>query len=329
MVNAGIIDLSLVESHVAELWSSRLPRLRLCDNLPLREEASLGWMVRRNNPLLKVSLNKFIRGHKKGTRLGNIYFNRYFKDTKWINSPLDSNGGEKSFRYAPLFKKYGARYNIDWKLLSAIAYQESRLDHSRKSPKGAIGIMQILPSTAKDPRINISNYHLLENNIHAGAKYLALLRDTYFNDSDMEPVARLRYALAAYNAGPTNIMEARALAAKMGYNPNRWFRHGEIGALKLIGQEPVRFVSNINKYYLAYSLADAWDCLRKEKLASLNLGQTKTGVTSQYEKELNEIRAQIGVDGPETSKGKRQPRQPLSQSDSHQITLPASFSTRR
>jgi membrane-bound lytic murein transglycosylase MltF len=278
MLNAGIIDLSLVESHLAALWSGILPKLRVHAKLPLRQGAGLAWMVRKNNPLLKASLNKFTRGHKKGTLLGNIYFNRYFKDTKWITNPLDSNGREKSLRYAPRFKKYGAKYNIDWMLLCALGYQESRLDQSRRSPKGAIGIMQILPSTAMDPRINISDCHLLENNIHAGTKYLALLRDTYFNDSEMEPITRLRYALAAYNAGPANIREARVLAAKMGFNPNRWFGHGEMGALKLIGQEPVRYVSNINKYYLAYSLADTLDCLKGNKSERLDPRQTKSDV---------------------------------------------------
>ena len=145
--------------------------------------------------------------------------------------------------------------------------------------------MQILPSTAKDSRINIADCHLLENNIHAGAKYLALLRDTYFNDDEMEPIVRLRYALAAYNAGPTNIREARALAAKMGFDPNRWFRHGEIGALKLLGQEPVRYVSNISKYYLAYSLADTLDCLKEDRSERFDLNQAESNGAPQNEQE--------------------------------------------
>ena len=272
MLNAGIIELSVIESHVAELWADVLPNLRIHDQLPLRTGANLAWMIRKNNPSLRDSLNEFVKDHKRGTLLGNIYFNRYFKDTKWITNPLDTTVREKSFRYAPLFKKYGAEYNIDWMLLSALGYQESLLEHNRRSPKGAVGIMQIMPSTAMDPRINIVDYHQIEDNIHAGAKYLAHLRDTYFNGSEMEPIDRLRYSLAAYNAGPSNVMRARALAAEMGYDPNRWFLHGEIGALKVIGQETVRYVSNINKFYLAYSLAETLDCL-KEKKTGINDGQ--------------------------------------------------------
>jgi membrane-bound lytic murein transglycosylase MltF len=265
MINAGIIELSITESHLAKLWSDVLPNLIIHEQLPLRTNVNLAWMVRTSNPLLKDSLNQFVKDHKRGTLLGNIYFNRYFKDTKWITNPLDTAAREKSFRYAPLFKKYGEEYNIDWMLLSAIGYQESLLEHNRRSPKGAVGIMQVMPSTAMDPRINIADYHQIEDNIHAGAKYLAHLRDTYFNGAEMEPIDRLRYALAAYNAGPSNVRRAQAMAAEMGYDPNRWFLHGEIGALKVIGQETVRYVSNINKFYLAYSLSDTLDCLKERK----------------------------------------------------------------
>ena len=284
MLNAGIISLSVIESHLAELWSVVLPNLRVHDQLPLRQGAALAWIVRKGNPLLKESLNEFVKDHKKGTLLGNIYFNRYFKDTKWITNPLDTDSREKSFRYAPLFKKYGAEYNIDWMLLSALGYQESLLEHNRRSPKGAVGIMQVMPSTAMDPRVNIADFHLIEKNIHAGAKYLALLRDTYFNDSEMEPIVRLRFALAAYNAGPANVIRARALAAEMGYDPNRWFLHGEIGALKLIGQETVRYVSNVNKFYLAYSLADTLDCLKDKESENFNSGPSIGFGTSDKEK---------------------------------------------
>ena len=266
MLNAGIIELSIIESHLAELWSDVLPNLMIHGGFPIRTNVNLAWMVRKSNPLLRDSLNQFVKNHKKGTLLGNIYFNRYFKDTKWITNPLDSGVREKAFRYAPLFKKYGEEYNIDWMLLSALGYQESLLNHDRRSPKGAVGIMQVLPSTAMDPKINITDYHQIEDNIHAGAKYLAHLRDAYFNGGEMEPIDRLRFALAAYNAGPSNVRRAQAMAAEMGYDPNRWFLHGEIGALKVIGQETVRYVSNINKFYLAYTLSDTLDCLKEKKV---------------------------------------------------------------
>jgi membrane-bound lytic murein transglycosylase MltF len=161
-----------------------------------------------------------------------------------------------------LFKKYGAMYGFDWMLLAAVAYQESGLNPLRRSPAGAVGMMQVMPATAKSPRIGIDNPHWLENNVHAGAKYLALLRDTYFSHPDISSQERIYFVLAAYNAGPEKIRQARSLARGMGYDPDRWFRHTELAVLKLIGQETVRYVSNVNKYYLAYSLSSTLDCLK-------------------------------------------------------------------
>jgi membrane-bound lytic murein transglycosylase MltF len=143
-------------------------------------------------------------------------------------------------------------YDFDWLLVLAMAFQESGLDHGRKSDAGAVGLMQILPSTARDKKIGIKNVAKLENNVHAAVKYLDFLRDHYFNSDAMTRRDQVRMALAAYNAGPANISKARKLADKMGLDKNKWFRNVEIAVLRIIGQETVRYVSNINKYYVLY-----------------------------------------------------------------------------
>jgi membrane-bound lytic murein transglycosylase MltF len=153
----------------------------------------------------------------------------------------------------------------------ALAYQESGLDNNKKSPSGAIGIMQVLPSTAADKNVGIRNVQLLENNIHAGIKYLAFLRNRYFNDDKMRDRDRVRFTLASYNAGPAKIKRTRKLALKMGLDSNRWFRNVEMAALKIIGQETVRYVSNINKYYILFKFAfkdEEVRRLEKEKVQS-------------------------------------------------------------
>jgi membrane-bound lytic murein transglycosylase MltF len=132
-----------------------------------------------------------------------------------------------------------------------MAFQESELDHSQTSRAGAVGLMQVLPSTAKDRQIGIADIHRVENNVHAGVKYLAFLRDHYYSKG-MEPREQIRMSLAAYNAGPSKIRKARALAEKMGLNKNKWFRNVEIATLRIVGQETVKYVSNINKYYILY-----------------------------------------------------------------------------
>ncbi|UCF90916.1 MAG: transglycosylase SLT domain-containing protein [Desulfobacterales bacterium] len=269
LINAGIVELSVAEKHLVDLWSGVLPNLKVYDQLPLRENASVAMIVRQNNPLLKASLNKFIRSRKKGTLHGNIYYRRYFQNTRWIKNPLNPTDRAKFSKFTPLFQKYGERYGIDWKLIAALSYQESQMDPNRRSHAGAVGLLQVRPTTAQDKRIRIRDIHQPENNIHAGTKYLALLRDTYFDDMKQDPAAQIRYALAAYNAGPRKIARCRQLAAEMGFNPNLWFRHGELAALKHIGPEPVRFVSNINKYYLAYTLSDTLDCLKTPHVRAL------------------------------------------------------------
>jgi len=258
MVNAGIIQITVADSHLAELWSKVLGDIRVHEGVAVRQDGSLAWMVRKSNPLLKESLNRFIKSHKIGTFKGNIYFDRYFKDTKWINNPLKRKTHEKMSRYERWFKKYGALYGIDWRLLSSLAFYESGFDHSKRSPSGAIGLMQIMPGLAQDQRIGIRDIHVPENNIHAGAKYLALLRDTYFSEPGIGPDDRLRFALAAYNAGPSRIRRIRQRAKRMGYDPDRWFGNCEVAALREVGQEPVLYVRNINIYYIALKLSEPY-----------------------------------------------------------------------
>ncbi len=270
LVNAGIIDFSLAENHLAERWADVMPHLKISSQLVFGRDAGLGWLVRKNNPELKASLNDFIKAHKKGTFYGNLYFKRYFKNAEWIKNPLNQDDIVKFSRYAPLFKKYGRMYNIDWMLLAALAYQESRLDQNRQSHAGAIGLMQVLPSTAQDAHVRVNDIHLPENNVHAGTKYLAMLRDHYLNEENIPSEERIRFALAAYNAGPSKIKRCRQVAETGGYDPNRWFRHTEMGAHQVIGLETPRYVSNITKYYLAYRLSNTLDCLKNKQLEKLN-----------------------------------------------------------
>jgi membrane-bound lytic murein transglycosylase MltF len=153
----------------------------------------------------------------------------------------------------PLFQKYGDMYEMDPIALAAQGYQESQLNHSLVSHRGAVGVMQVLPSTARDKNVAIRQIDKLENNIHAGAKYMAFIKNRYFSSPEITPTDQMLLSLAAYNAGPGNARKMRALAVKMGLDPNQWFGHVEIAAGRLIGRETVQYVANIYKYYLAYS----------------------------------------------------------------------------
>ncbi|MBW2434518.1 MAG: transglycosylase SLT domain-containing protein [Deltaproteobacteria bacterium] len=168
------------------------------------------------------------------------------------------------------FKRYSQKYNFDWLMIAAQAYQESGIDQSKRSPSGAVGVMQLLPSTAADPNVNIRNIHVMENNIHAGVKYLRFLYSRYFKDEPMDALDKMLFTLASYNAGPGKVIKLRQMAKQSGFNPNVWFRNVEIIAARQIGAETVQYVSNIYKYYIAYRFIVKEFRPKKEKKIKAN-----------------------------------------------------------
>ena len=263
MVDSGAIAITVADSHIVDLWSSVFENLRVHYSLKVRTGGEIAWMVRKNNPELKKQLNAFLETHRKGTLLGNIYLRRYFENNRWIKNPFTEEDLKRQNLYRRLIKKYATRYGFDPLLIMALAYQESRLDNSKKNPVGAVGLMQVRTLTAGDRNVNIDDVHLLENNIHAGVKYLDFLRNRYFSSKKIREKDRIRLSLAAYNAGPRKIRMARNLAEKLGLNPDKWFRDVEIATLKLIGQETVQYVSNINKYYLLFKFHQENEKMRR------------------------------------------------------------------
>ena len=164
-----------------------------------------------------------------------------------------------------LFRHYAGKYGFDYTMIAALAYQESRLDQSIKSNRGAIAVMQILPKTAAGDPINITDIHELDKNIHAGVKYLRFLYDRYYKDTPMDPLNKMLFTFAAYNAGPARVRGLREQAKKMGLNPDLWFNNVEVAAARAIGRETVQYVSNIFKYYIVYKRMEA-QMDKKEKL---------------------------------------------------------------
>ena len=255
MVHAGLVDLTVGDQHVAELWSSVLDGIDVRSDLAVADGGEIAWAVRPDSVKLKQRLDRFVAENRKGTLMGNIFFKRYYRSTKWITNPLAPENRQRFEQLTSLFQRYGEQYDWDWLMLAAQAYQESGLDQSARSGAGAIGIMQLLPSTAADKSVGIPDISTLENNIHAGAKYMAHLRKTYFPDEDLAPQVAVHFTLAGYNAGPNRIRRLRKVAAERGLDPNRWFFHVEQVVLDEVGREPVQYVANIHKYYVAYRLA--------------------------------------------------------------------------
>jgi membrane-bound lytic murein transglycosylase MltF len=255
MVAAGLINVTVVDSHKAEFWSSIHQKARFHHNLSIREDGRIGWAFRSGSPQLKQAVNEFVRIHKKGTLMGNILLKRYLKDNQWIRNALAEKEWQRLEEARTLMRKYAEQYGFDWLMIAALAFQESGIDQSKRSRHGAVGVMQILPSTAADKNVGVPDIHIMENNIHAGVKYLDFLRQRYFSGDEMSPVDRTLMTFASYNAGPARVSQLRAEAARSGLDPDVWFQNVEMIAARRIGRETVHYVANIFKYYIGYRLA--------------------------------------------------------------------------
>ena len=263
MVNAGLISLVVVDSHKANFWAQIFENILVHPEIAVNTGGKIAWAFRKNSPKLEQELNAFVKEHKKGTLFGNIMLKRYLQDTKWVKNAAAESERKKFEQMVALFEHYGEQYGFEPLLAAAQGYQESRLDQSVVSPAGAIGVMQLLPSTAADPAVGIPNIEELESNIHAGIKYMYHIYENNFKEAEMDRVNKGLFAFASYNAGPAKIKKLRQQAAERGFDPNIWFDNVERIAAEVIGRETVQYVSNIYKYYVAYKLIQRQKVLKQ------------------------------------------------------------------
>jgi membrane-bound lytic murein transglycosylase MltF len=255
MVNAGVYPIALMQSLQAEFWAQVFNNITPRKDLAIAEDVQLGWAIQKGTPKLKAFLDTFINTHGLGTSFGNTLMRRYLKDAKYVRNATEVSEMKKFQATLPHFKKYSAQYNLDYLMMAAQGYQESRLDQSVKSPVGAVGIMQVMPATAAGAPVNIRNIEKEENNIHAGTRLMHFLIEDYFNEPGLDTQNRMLFAMASYNAGPAKIARCRTLAKNMSYDPNKWFNNVEVAAAKVIGRETTQYVANAYKYYICYRLA--------------------------------------------------------------------------
>lgn len=255
MINAGLLPATVVDSHKARFWAAIFDQIEAHEDLAVRTGGRIAWAFRKDSPQLAAAVNAFVRMNKPGSLKSNVVLNRYFEQTRWVQNALAGKDRARFERAVGIFRKYGEQYDFNHLMLAALAYQESRLDQSTRSRAGAVGVMQLLPSTAADPSVGIPDITKLDNNIHAGTKYLDILRDRYLADLARDPINQTLFTFAAYNAGPSRIRQLREEAARTGLDPDVWFGSVENVAAKRIGRQTVQYVSNIAKYYVAYKLA--------------------------------------------------------------------------
>ena len=270
MVNAGLAPITIVDDFLANFWSKIFTDLKVHNDLAVRSGGILAVAFRKDNPQLRDAVNGWIKKHGKGDGFRNVVERRYLENMKYAKSAGSEAERKKFEAVINLFKKYGDEYDVDYLLMAAQGYQESTLDQEVKSPVGAIGVMQVMPPTGKE--LNVGDITLLENNIHAGVKYMRFMVDRYYKDEPMDNLNKALMTFASYNAGPGRVRQLRREAKERGLDPNVWFGNVERIASERIGRETVTYVSNIFKYYVAYRLLTEQQARRDAAKASVKKG---------------------------------------------------------
>jgi len=273
MVNAGLLPAIIVDDYLAKFWKKVFPSILLHENVAVRASGSLGVAVRKNNPKTKSALNTFLGKYGLGSAFGNQVERRYLVNTTYARDAASDEERKKFMAVVQLFRTYSQQYDMDFLLMAAQGYQESRLDQGAKSAVGAVGIMQVMPATGKD--MKVGDITKLEPNVHAGVKYMRQVWDANFKDEPMTGLDKGLFTFAAYNAGPGRVRQLRREAEKRGLNPNVWFGNVEQIASERIGRETVTYVSNIYKYYVAYRLVMEENDRRNAAKSALKAGEGK------------------------------------------------------
>jgi membrane-bound lytic murein transglycosylase MltF len=252
MLDAGLIELLVVDDWKARMWAPVLPHLTVRGDLVLRADAKTGWAIRKDSPKLKAAIDDFFRNWAMKQGVAEYRMNVYMKKVKELKDPTATAEYKRFQQTLRLFEKYGNRYGFDPLMLAAQGYQESQLNQNARSHVGAIGIMQLMPETGE--QMKVGDIRVAEANIHAGAKYMDSLMSDYFADAHFSEGNRPLFAFASYNCGPGNVAKCRKEAEKRGLDPNKWFNNVEIVVAQKIGTQTTTYVRNIYKYYVAYRL---------------------------------------------------------------------------
>jgi len=256
MVNAGLLGIIVVDRYQALLWAKVFKKLKPHKGIVVNAGGDLAWMIRKDSPKLKAEIAEFANKYGRKSDFGKALVKKYGGDgNPRVVKQATSKGEIKKFEQTiEFFRKYGAKYDMDSLLMVAQGYQESLLDQNARSDVGAIGVMQLMPATGHE--MNTGDITQLEPNIHAGIKYVRLLRDQFFESQPMDERNKILFSFAAYNAGPARVQKLRKEAEQRELNPNVWFNNVEIIAARRIGEETVTYVANIYKYYFAYKLIE-------------------------------------------------------------------------
>ena len=256
------IDITIADSNILDIELTWRDDIRAAFTLETHQH---GWVVRQENPQLLKAMDAF---HKKEHRglFYNVTYKKYFTNPKRILSHIEERADTAENNalspYDELVRKYAKHYGFDWRLIVSQMYQESRFDPAAKSWVGALGLLQVMPRTAKE--LGIKDLHIPDSGLNAGVQYLNWLLQRF--EPELDIGERMWFSLAAYNAGLGHVRDARSLARKKGWDGDKWFDNVEKAILLLSqkkyakkakhgyvrGHEPVNYVRQIRDRYLAY-----------------------------------------------------------------------------
>lgn len=198
------------------------------------------WAVRHDAQELATSLDSWMKSHsmdfydyvtiKVRSSSGKVYTPR-----RTVKSPILNAAKGQISTYDDIFKRYALVCSWDWRLLAAQSYQESAFDPQAVSFMGAMGLMQLMPSTARSLGVPQSEVFIPEANVRGATKLINQLNAHYSSIADRDE--RINFILAAYNAGPGHVDDARALAKKYDKNPNVWLGNVDAFVLKMSEKE--------------------------------------------------------------------------------------------
>lgn len=265
MVSEGEIKYSIIDNHKASIHKSYFPNIDA--DTPVSLSQRLAWAVRKNSPELLNIINQGLKAIK-GKPDYNLIYKKYFENKRQFHKRLDSEyyteTTGKFSKYDEIVKKYSNDLGWDWILVKSLIYQESMFNSNNESWAGANGLMQLMPSTAKE--LGVSNISDPEENIRAGSEYLKRMY-AYWEEVP-DSIQRIKFAMASYNCGYSHVKDAQKLAAKYGKDSLSWDDGVDYYVLNLSkpkfyndpvvqfgyarGYEPYEYVKDIFERYKNY-----------------------------------------------------------------------------
>lgn len=217
-VSKGDIDYAICDNDLAKLNKTYYPNLNI--DLAVSFDQRASWAVRKTSPLLGEAATKWHRENMTSPAY-QASSKRYFEISKHPphGSILSIKDGKIS-HFDDLFKKYAKEIDWDWRMLASLAYTESNFDTTAVSWAGAKGLMQLMPRTARAMGIPLGKEQNPEESIKAAVKYIAATSRSF--NAIKDPEERMKFVLAAYNAGIGHVLDAMALAEKYGKNKYVW-----------------------------------------------------------------------------------------------------------